>query len=255
MNRAPRSSSTLLCTLLLSAAYSGQCAAAADERTIRGSEGFATDHAADELRDPLSFTTLRTPAAALETKSRSNAKPDSAVASVSLGDSWIHDATATPFADEDQDGYFHYLRVRFDPDSVFGLRYVYAKIYLSADGNAWEHLYTTHDFAVYGTSDDDDYEVETELVSGYSTGLYDVLIELWDSDDEVLVDEFGPTESSALSVLPLEDSVRDGVEPPPEEHHHGGGGAASWLLLPGLFAAVLARRRELRTRSGTATRF
>ncbi len=131
------------------------------------------------------------------------------------------------------------------PIRVYSYSYVYAEIYVSADGNAWEHLYTTKDFAVWGSDPDDDYEVETELVSGYSTGLYDVLIELHDADDGTLLDEFGPSESSALSLLPLEDSGRDGVlAPPPDAHSHGGGGAFSWLTLPGLIVAVVAKRRR-----------
>ncbi len=72
----------------------------------------------------------------------------------------------------------------FDADTVFNTSWIYAKVFVSADGNAWEQVFETADFTIHGSDPNDDYEVETELVSGYSTGLYDVLIELYDADDE-----------------------------------------------------------------------
>ena len=140
--------------------------------------------------------------------------------------------------------------MRFDADTIYTYSYVYAEIYVSADGTAWELLYSTQDFDIWGSDPDDDYEVETELVSGYSTGLYDVLIELYDADTGELVDEFGPNESPEFSLLPLEDSGRDGaLVPPPDslddDHDHdGGGGAVSWLGLAGLLGALALRRRR-----------
>ena len=151
--------------------------------------------------------------AASPTRSRSNraTRRKGAQSLRTFGDSWIYDATTDIFADRDSDGYYRYLRVQFDADTIYTDAYVYAEIYLSADGTAWEHLYSTQDFPIWGSDPDDDYEVETELVSGYSTGLYDVLIELYDADTGELVDEYGPNESPLFSVLPLEDSGRDGA--------------------------------------------
>jgi hypothetical protein len=247
---APLLPSLALGALVLSA--TGAAAAAdptpLEERVTRTSEGLARDHAADELRDPQSLQTTRRTASDVEHKPRVSAKGVNTTRSA-YGDSYIYDASTELFDDFDGDGYYHYLRVRFDADTVFTYSYVYAEIYLSADGNAWEHLYSTKDFAVWGSDPDDDYEVETELVSGYSTGLYDVLIELYDADTGMLVDEYGPNESSALSLLPLEDSGRDGVlAPPPDSHSHGGGGAFSWFVLPGLLAALLLKRRGAQRR-------
>ncbi len=105
------------------------------------------------------------------------------------------------------------------------------------------------DFDIWGSDPDDDYEVETELVSGYSTGLYDVLIELYDADTGELVDEFGPNESPEFSLLPLEDSGRDGAPVAAARLRttttdDGGGGAVSWLGLAGLLGALALRRRR-----------
>ena len=217
------------------------------ERVTNSAEGRAGDHRADELRDPSSFVTTRRAEAEIAEKPRTSRTENTVRSATSAyGDSWVYDATTDVFFDRDNDGYFHRLRVRFDADTLYTFSYVYAEIYISADGDAWEHLYTTNDFSIWGTDPADDYEVETDLVSGYSTGLYDVLIELYDADTGELVDEYGPDESSEFSLLPLEDSSRDGVivAPPPDSHSDGGGGAVSWLALPGLLVAFLRRRRN-----------
>jgi len=221
-------------------------AGGAEERVTRTSEGFARDHAADELRDPKGFQTTRRAAADVPQKPRVNvtAKAFSSTKSA-FGDTYVYDATTDLFSDHDGDGYFHRLRVRLDADTLFTSSVVYAEIYVSADGKAWELLYTTKDFTVFGSDPNDDYEVETDLVSGYSTGQYDVLIELHDAADSTLLDEYGPNESPKFSLLPLEDSARDGVVDDSGNHDgHGGGGAVSWFMLPGLLGALVLKRRR-----------
>ena len=222
---------------------SASTAAGTEERVTRTAAGPVKDHAADELRDPSSFEVIRRDPAEIAVKPRrAGGKGMNGVRA--YGDSWVYEATTDTFTDRDDDGYYSYLRVRFDVDSIFTSMFVYAEIYVSADGNAWEHLYSTADFEVFGSDPEDDYEVETELVSGYTAGLYDVLIEIYDADTAELIDEYGPNESPEFSLLALEDSTRDGVVLPPP-HDHGGGGAFSWLGLAGLAGALALRRRRL----------
>src|SRR5262245_33421268 len=149
----------------------GQSAAGTEERVTRSSAGHASEHASDELRDPSSFELIRREPGEIEVKPRTSGKGTNRLRA--FGDSYVYEATTDAFADRDADGYFRYLRVRFDVDSIYNSSWVYAEIYLSADGNSWEHLYSTKDFEVFGADPDDDYEVETELVSGYVAGLYD----------------------------------------------------------------------------------
>ncbi len=234
--------------VLASNVGAAQTAAGTEERVTRSAAGPSADHAADELRDPTSFELVRRKPDEITVKPRI-AAGKGAQNLRAYGDSWIYDATTDIFADRDSDGYFSYLRVQFDADTIYTEAYVYAEIYVSADGTSWEHLYSTQDFPIWGSDPDDDYEVETELVSGYSTGLYDVLIELYDADTGELVDEYGPNESPLFSVLPLEDTERDGlvVSPPPPvyfDDDNGGGGAVSWLGLAGLLGALALRRRR-----------
>lgn len=230
--------------VLASNAVVAQTPAGAEERVTRSAAGPVRDHAADELRDPTTFELLRRQPDEIAVKPRSSAKGAQRVRA--FGDSWVYEAFTDAFADNDGDGYRRFLRVQFDVDSIFDSMFVYAEIYLSADGTAWEHLYSTQDFEVFGSDPEDDYEVETELVSGYSTALYDVLIEIYDADTGELIDEFGPNESPEMSMLALEDSARDGLLAPlPDSHsHEGGGGAVSWLALSGLLGVLALRRRR-----------
>jgi MYXO-CTERM domain-containing protein len=223
-------------------------AAATGERVTRSAEGRGGDHPADELRDPATYELKRRKPGEIAVKPRATGSGKGMQKPMGSGESWIYDATTDFYVDSDGDGYYRFLRVQLDADTIHTSTYVYAEIYLSADGTSWELLYATKDFSIWGTDDDDDYEVETELVSGYSTGLYDVLVELYDSDTGEFLDEFGPNESPDFTMLPLEDSGRDGIvvtQPPVTIiQEDGGGGAVSWLALAGLAGALALRRRR-----------
>jgi hypothetical protein len=241
-------SSLPLAALLLAAPAVATVAPSDNERVLRSAQGFAVDHAADELRDSSTFTEAVTPEAELVTKPRASGPLGPKIAAATLNDSYVYDGSTDLFSDRDRDGYYHHLRVTFDADTSLGSADLYAIVYLSADGNAWERLFTTDDFTIHGAAPDDDYEVETDLVSGYSTGLYDVLVELYDAKTNGLVDDFGPNDSSDFSALPLEDAYRDGDPPPPDLAPvvaDGGGGAIDWFTLPALLSALAwARRRR-----------
>jgi hypothetical protein len=144
--------------------------------------------------------------------------------------------------DDDDDGYYHRLKVVFDADTSGDEVWVYARLYLSLEGGPWNHYYTTDLFPVEGDTRDDEYEVVTRLLDGYPTGYYDVLIELYDGDDELLAVNYGPYEDDDLAVLPLEDSYRD--------DDYGGGGVA--LIMPVLLSllALVKPLSEHRLRGG-----
>ncbi len=236
-----------LAGLLFAAPAVAAVAPSDGDRVLRSAQGFAAEHSADELRDPSTFEEAITAATGVVTKPRTSGPLGPKIAAATLGESYVYDGSTDLFSDRDRDGYYHHLRVTFDADTSSSTADLYAVVYLSADGNAWERLFTTDDFTIHGAAPDDDYEVETDLVSGYSTGLYDVLVELYDAKTDEVVDDFGPNESSDFSVLPLEDSYRDGDPPAPDPAPvaTGGGGAIDWLTLPALLVATAwARRRR-----------
>ncbi len=156
---------------------------------------------------------------------------------------WFYDAIVDIYSDLDHDGYYSEIKVTFDADTIYSVADVYAVIYLSYEFGPWNELTDTDDFTIYGASGDDEYFIETALVSGYPTGSYDVLIELFDIYDGSFVAQIGPEDSSELSYLPLEDEGRDTpYSTTTVIVTDGGGGAVSWIGLLALLGVTAALR-------------
>ena len=156
---------------------------------------------------------------------------------------WFYDAIVDIYSDLDRDGYYSGISVTFDVDTIYTVADVYAVIYLSYELGPWNELTDTDDFTIYGASGDDEYFIETELVSGYPTGSYDVLIELFDIFDGSFVASIGPEDSSELSYLPLEDVGRDTpYSTTTVVVTDGGGGSLSWMGLLALLGVTAALR-------------
>ena len=161
-------------------------------------------------------------------------------------DFWFYTADVELFNDRDRDGYYAGIDLLFDADTYYEVAEVYAVIYLSYEYGPWNEYAETDNFTIFGASSEDEYIVETDLVAGYPTGNYDILIELYDAYDNAFVAEFGPEDTSELSILPLEDSTRDAPGPVTTQVvvSSGGGGSLGWFLLLGLGAAFAAARRD-----------
>jgi len=163
-------------------------------------------------------------------------------------DHWIYDADVELFDDLDSDGYFRFLSVRLDADSLSSGAWVYAELYLSPDGTNWELYHSTDDFLIGGETGDDEIFIETELVTGYPKNHYDLLIELYDADFGTFSDEYGPNQSDNMALLPLEDATQD-REPVDVVVVDGGGGAISvWALAAILLAGLPLLAGAFRTR-------
>jgi hypothetical protein len=158
-------------------------------------------------------------------------------------DHYIYDADVVLFDDFDSDGFYRFLSVRIDADTIRDSAWVYAELYLSPDGINWEHYHSTDDFWIGGATSDDEFFVETELVSGYPSGYYDLLIELYDADFGTYSDEFGPNQSDGMSLLALEDATQD-PKPVDVVIVDGGGGAFGLLWLPALLFGGWWTRRS-----------
>lgn len=234
----------LLATVALLASAAASAAPETVDRVIRAAAGTSGDLDSGGRLDAGRFAEIRINA--IDTAAMSKTR-DPLVAeslSVTVGDHWIYDADVVLYDDLDGDGYYRFLSIRIDADTFYNRSYVYAVIYLSDDGEYFEHFYSTDDFEINGATSDDEYFVETELVSGYPPGRYDLLIELYDADLGVYMDEFGPAQSANLELLPLEDARFDVAPVVVIVDEHGGGGATSWWMLGGLLGAAALRRRR-----------
>lgn len=159
-------------------------------------------------------------------------------------DFWFYTADVDLFIDRDLDGYYTGIDLLFDADTYYDVADVYAVLYLSYEYGPWNEYAETETFTIFGSSAGDEYVVETDLVEGYPTGNYDILIELYDAFDNALVASLGPEDTSALAILPLEDIGRDAPAGTTQiVVNSGGGGALSWLLL-GLLGAGALRHKS-----------
>lgn len=162
-------------------------------------------------------------------------------------DFWFYDVDVQTFNDDDFDGYYYGIDVLFDVDTNYGSADVYAVLYLSFDGGPWNEYAVSEDFSVFGTSANDEYVLVSELMSGYPTGSYDLLIELFDVYDGAFLASFGPEDSSEMSYLPLEDFNRDAPlqEVVIIESHGGGGMLDKWTLVVLLLLLVVTAIRRI----------
>lgn len=178
-----------------------------------------------------------------------SAKPGSTAAGTQSmnHDFWIYDADVILFNDDDGDGYYHGIDLLFDADTIYSAAEVYAVLYLSLDFGPWNEYGVTEDFWIFGASGTDEYVLVTELMSGYPTGEYDLLIELFDAVDHSFLASFGPEDSAELAYLPLEDFNRDEpfVEPRVVINHGGGGAADAWMIGILLLLLVASAARKI----------
>ena len=123
---------------------------------------------------------------------------------------------------------------------------MYAVVYLSLEGGPWNEYAATEIFSLFGATSDDDYVIVTELLAGYPSGSYDLLIELFDAYDDSFLAYFGPDDTSELAFLPLEDADRDIAVPEIIVIERGGGGSSGYLLILLLGLAALSKLRGAR---------
>lgn len=249
LNRTTKSIFGLPVAMLLLAASSQAVMAAEDgTRLSITSQGLASERGAISEKDP-----SRDEYGALilsgdrnkSTRVSGQQKMSSNDAQTPNTDFWFYTADVELFSDRDRDGYYSGISLLFDADTYYDVADVYAVIYLSYEYGVWNEYAATDDFTIFGASGTDEYVVETDLVEGYPTGNYDILIELFDAYDNSFVASIGPEDSSELSILPLEDTVRDApVGTTQIVVNSGGGGALSWFLLLGLAGVGALARKD-----------
>ena len=194
----------------------------------------------DALSTGTSRNPHKSPAMALQS--------DGAVAQANNVDFWFYSADVELFNDHDRDGYYHGIDLWFDADTYYAFAEVYAVVYLSRDGGPWNEYAVTDNFTLIGSSSEDDYVIVTELVAGYPSGSYDILIELFDAYDDAFLAWFGPEDTSELAFLPLEDAGRDVADTTDVVViNRDGGGSAGLVLILLLSLAAAAKYRMRRS--------
>ncbi|MFT5675250.1 MAG: hypothetical protein ACI808_001180 [Paraglaciecola sp.] len=148
---------------------------------------------------------------------------------------WIYDAVVTLYSDADYDGYYHHFSVEFDADTIFEHADVYARLYLSS-GDVFQEYHTTSVFHIDGESELDSFEVDSELLSGFPTDDYEVLIELYDAFSDELVATLDGNDDADLYFLSLESEDFEVVYVEPQvvivRESGGSFGYLSLLLIP-----------------------
>ncbi len=159
----------------------------------------------------------------------------------------IFDSRVSIWGDDDADGFYRGLSVTFDVDNYGPGEWVYARLFISLEGGPWNEYAVTDDFYIEGLAADDNYSIDTDLLTGYPTGFYDVLIEVYAARDGEFLTLSGPDEDLDLFALALEDSERDIYDPYVDNyyHAHGGHGGSLSLFLMGLVILSLGRFRGL----------
>ncbi len=158
----------------------------------------------------------------------------------------IFDSRVSLWGDDDGDGFYRALSVTFDVDNYGPGEWVYARLFISLEGGPWNEYAVTDDFYVQGIAADDNYIIETDLLSGYPTGFYDVLIEVYAVSDGAFLTLSGPDEDIDLYALALEDTDRDIYNRYADEHHYSHAGHGGSLGLTGLFLLLIASARYSR---------
>jgi len=154
---------------------------------------------------------------------------------------WIFDAWIEFYSDNDRDGYFNHFSVEFDADTQFSSAEVYARLYLGKD-EVFKEYHATSNFNIFSDNSNDSFVVESELLKGFSSAEYEVLIELYDAYSDELVAVFDGNDDADLYLLSLESKEYESVQVVVIREH--GGSVSLWgvLLLPVLLMARQFRK-------------
>jgi len=155
---------------------------------------------------------------------------------------WFHTIDLTMRYDNNNNGFYSQLSVRFDAHTDFSSQPVYA-IYSLIDSTGVKRvIHTSSVFTLYGRSTQDWFAIETDLTQ-LRTGYYKLAIELVDARTGYLLAEMSGYDNNSLNRLALEDQSRDNyVEVIVREESGGSLGVFSFLALSCVY---LKRRNSL----------
>jgi len=151
-------------------------------------------------------------------------------------DFWIYDSYVTLTADIDYDGYYSSFTLEFDVDTIYQSAPIYAVIYTSTS-EEFTPFYTTNVYNIYGDNTQDAIIIENDLVTGFPSNEYELMVVIYDADtDEVLAVSDG-TDDADLAYLSLESENYEYVETVEVVVVEHGGALGVWLFAGLGFAA------------------
>ncbi|MFQ3251028.1 MAG: hypothetical protein ACI9O6_002868 [Glaciecola sp.] len=154
-------------------------------------------------------------------------------------DFWIYDSYVSLSSDLDYDGYYSSFKLEFDVDTIYQTAPIYAVIYTSTT-DVFTPFYTTNIYNIHGDNTNDSIIVENDLVTGFPSNDYEIMIVIYDADTDEIVAVADGTDDADLAYLSLESENYEYIEPAEVvvvEH----GGALGGLLILGL-GFVMFRR-------------
>lgn len=229
-------SSVLICGILGAVLHSGTASADTtvkvdshyDNHQIR--EGYKGDVDAFQREKTAGQANLQPPKKIVRSKLRHGYSHDI----------YINHVHTHVWSDRDGDGYYTHFDLSFDADTDYGERWVYARIYLRADGEDYQFFHETEVFEIYSDYGSDEYTVEAKLVANFAAAYYDIRIELFEHGDAVRWDMIDAASHRNLFALPLESDIQDDGPSDAIVHEHAG---STGLASLGLLVLVLLRRR------------
>lgn len=159
---------------------------------------------------------------------------------------WFDSIDISFDSDLNKNGFYHGLYIRFDADTNYDSVPVYVHFALKRPGAPEVIIHTSSVFTLYGTSADDWFAIDTELLHSLPPAYYDLVIRVYDADYNDLLAEISGFDEPALTQLPLEDYSFDKPQVVVIEEDSGSFG---WLSIVGLFAAVALRRKRIPCKS------
>ncbi|NVK58282.1 MAG: GlyGly-CTERM sorting domain-containing protein [Alteromonadaceae bacterium] len=169
-----------------------------------------------------------------------SAKSGEQLRSTQSADYWFYDAWVTLYTDRDYDGYFSAFDLEFDADTHYYRAPVYAIVYLGTE-DYYEPFHVTDVFELYNDSSEDGVLLENELITGYPSNDYDILIELIDADTDVhvaTIDAYSDADLSYQSMESVDYDIPATREVVIESH---GGSWGLWTSLM-LLLIIISRR-------------
>ncbi|RVT45700.1 GlyGly-CTERM sorting domain-containing protein [Rheinheimera sediminis] len=153
---------------------------------------------------------------------------------------WFDSIDISFDTDLNKNGFYHSLYLRFDADTNYKSIPVYAHFALKRTGAPEVIIHTSSIFTLYGTSADDWFAIESDLLHSLPPAYYDLVIRLYDADYNDLLAEISGFDEPALARLPLEDYSYDKPQVVVVKEESG---SLGWLSLFGLIGIALSRRK------------